>query len=336
MKIVSYSVIFFALMVTVITGCKREASTGSERDISFGAKGKPPIAPSSSCGYLIDLESNFENGQTTFVWTITNPNPGNGKNGTIQNVSHWDFVAEACENPDNNLVNNWDHIAAVAYRYGTDGPWQYLYTADPNDMYPAPPVPGPDPSITGCSSANMFKFDQGTSGGTPTQYQIILDGNWTEGTTTAWFKSGLNTGCCSQIIDGIGCLQEFDCSFSQGYWFAKPGITWEGQTLTIGGHTYTQEEGKSIWSCSNAGGLDDSKKAFTQGAAILLSIQLDGATIPQSVLDDVAIIEVYLASLSKLTTYNCDLPTGGTAGTAAAAAAGRIGNWISANHCGSN
>ncbi len=334
MKTVTYSFLSLALAAAVFFGCKREVSTTASTDLSLTAKGKPPITPSSECGYTIGLVSTPAGGQTEFVWTIANPNPGNGKNGTIQNLSHWDFVAEACDNPDNNIVNNWDHIALVAYRYGTTGDWQLLYTTDPTDVYPNPPVPAPDPSITGCSGANMFKFDQGTSGSTPTQYKIVLDGSWTKATTTAWFKSGANTGCCTQQIEGIGCLQAFDCSLSQGYWFAKPGLTWGGQSVTVGGYSYTQEEGRSIWNCSNAGGIRDSKKAFTQAAAIKLSMQIENVTIPQTVLDDVAIIDAYLSALNKLTTYNCNLPTGGVDGTAAAAAAGRIGSWISANHCG--
>jgi hypothetical protein len=36
------------------------------------------------------------------------------------------------------------------------------------------------------------------------------------------------------------------CSFSQGYWFAKPNVVWP-YNLSIGGKTYTKSEGQAIW-----------------------------------------------------------------------------------------
>ncbi len=109
---------------------------------------------------------------------------------------------------------------------------------------------------------------------------------------------------------------------SQGYWFAKPNLVWPG-TVTVGGYTYTQEEGKAIWNTSNEGGMTSSKKAFLQVATIYLS----GSTVlpTDSVWADVAIAEAYLATLGKLSPTN--LPDGNTAGHAAG---GRIGDWISA------
>jgi hypothetical protein len=53
------------------------------------------------------------------------------------------------------------------------------------------------------------------------------------------FKVLTYTGTCSPE-EGAGC------SLSMGYWFAKPNLVWPG-TVTIGGKTYTQAEGKAIW-----------------------------------------------------------------------------------------
>jgi len=120
------------------------------------------------------------------------------------------------------------------------------------------------------------------------------------------------------------------CSLSQGYWFAKPNAVWPNGTVTLGGKTYTQAEGKAIWNTPNSKGLLNVKAAFTQAAAIKLSNVSPNA----SVWVDVQIIETYLSSLNyKLTPTN--LPSNSKTGpnAAAGAAAGRIGNWINNNHC---
>jgi len=119
------------------------------------------------------------------------------------------------------------------------------------------------------------------------------------------------------------------CSFSQGYWFAKPNLTWGG-TVTIGGKTYTQAEGRAIWNTSNAGGMRDAKKAFLQLAAIKLS-GIDPSTVP-ALAADAALIEAYFASIPKLTPTT--IPANSKTTKPVGDAGGRIGNWIDANHCG--
>jgi hypothetical protein len=120
------------------------------------------------------------------------------------------------------------------------------------------------------------------------------------------------------------------CSLSQGYWFAKPQAVWPNNgTVTIGGKVYTQAEGKAIWNSTNKGGILNAKKAFTQAAAIKLSNVLPSA----SVWADVAIIDAYFASIPKISASS--IPPNSKTGlnAQAGAAAGRIGDWINANHC---
>jgi hypothetical protein len=106
------------------------------------------------------------------------------------------------------------------------------------------PTIEPDPSLEkfGCTSGDVFKFDQGTTGSAITQYRIVMNGHWGTGDMTVFFKSGTNTGCCSKTITGggIGCPEDESCSFSQGYWFANNDMHPEGvhpwtTTVTIGG-----------------------------------------------------------------------------------------------------
>ena len=101
-------------------------------------------------------------------------------------------------------------------------------------------------------------------------------------------------------------------------------------TVTIGGYVYTEAEGRAIWNCSNAGGIKDSKKGFTQVAALKLSGIYPTGNL--SIDADVLTIETWLAGLGKLVACS-NLPTGNAA---VGAAAGRIGDWINANHCSSD
>ena len=128
---------------------------------------------------------------------------------------------------------------------------------------------------------------------------------------------------------GVCGKTEVICSLSQGYWFAKPQALWPNGTVTLGGKTYTQAEGKAIWNTSNSKGLLNAKAAFTQAAAIKLSKVSPNAPVWA----DVQIIENYFASIAKLNPLSLPANTRTGANAAAGAAAGRIGNWINNNHC---
>ncbi len=271
--------------------------------------------------YAVVLTTTYTNGKTVFEWCVTNTRPGNGKSGTSQDISHFNVSMDGgCADADKNIVQNWDHVLSAEVNTGT-GWMQILPT----------PVIEPDPSIKECTTANLFKFDYGTKGGTPTCYRLTLLGRWGTAPTVAWFKSGKNTGCCFKEIEGIGCLlDEEACSLSQGYFFGNPK-PWPAPFVSIGGKTYSETEGRAIWDASNAGGIPDSKKGFTQVTAI----KLGGLNVPQEVLNDVMVIELWLSNIGKLNpTF---LPNQTIAEIAlygdAAAAAGRIGDWINNNHC---
>jgi hypothetical protein len=278
---------------------------------------KPGPANTASClTYNVSLSRTFASGQTTFVWTITNPNPGNGSGTTLQDLSHWSFVPGCPGN--NGLEQNWSDIIKAEYSYDNGATWTLISPT---------PVLAPDPSQT-CSSANVFKFNVGTNGSTPTLYKLVVMGNYAQDNNNfAVFKSGGRTGCCTRTIPGIGCKSEQTCSYSQGYYFASPHAWPSPGTVTVGGFTYTEVEGRAIWNCSNAGGIPHSKQGFTQVAALKLS----GAypTGNASIDADVVLIETWLSSLGKLVACS-NLPSGNSA---VAQAAGRIGDWINANHC---
>lgn len=179
-----------------------------------------------------------------------------------------------------------------------------------------------------CTSdtGGAFKF----SNASVATHNVTVDGVTKTVAVTA--ESGVfNVG--EFVVDktngGVCGKTEVICSLSQGYWFAKPNAVWPNGTVTLGGKTYTQAEGKAIWNTANKGGLLNAKAAFTQAAAIKLSNVKPSATVWA----DVQIIENYLASIAKLNPLSLPANTKTGANAAAGAAAGRIGNWINANHC---
>ena len=330
MRILQFALIGL-LMITF--SCQKSVET-NQGDV---APTKRPPAVVNSCGYLI--EGGYDNGnrfndynaatnQTTFKWKITNPNPGNGTNGTYQALSHWNLLLgnAACGENGLNLENLDEDIEEV-----------YVVRNGITTQLTVP-VLQPDGSLAGCFNPNpsVFKFDIGFTGSSA-EYVIVLKGKWNTATTDAYFKSGANTGCCTKPTTGIGCRLDDDfCSFSQGYWFARPHTIWPATGSLIGGLNYTQEQGKAIWSASNAGGKKDAKKAFLQASAVKLSYELNGLTIPASVQADLDIIDAYFVSLhttlgGKMTASN--IPANSPASALAAAAASRLSTYIQGNHC---
>ena len=105
-----------------------------------------------------------------------------------------------------------------------------------------------------------------------------------------------------------------ECSYSQGYWFARPQTVWP-HDVTIGGHIFTQEEGKAFWPSNT-----NTKRAFTQYATIVLS-GVDLSLFPD-LAEAMAVIEDYFANL-----YPDAAPR------QVNQAAGYIGDWVDQNHC---
>jgi hypothetical protein len=116
-----------------------------------------------------------------WTWSVTNPNPGNGNNGTLQNLSHWSLAISD--------VMSRDNIVSVAY--SNDGiNWVSM------------PVSYAIDKSQSCYAGTVLKFDHGTTGSAPTYYQLVVNQDFSAGTTTANFKSGANTGCYNGTVEG--------------------------------------------------------------------------------------------------------------------------------------
>ncbi|NCU02489.1 MAG: hypothetical protein GXC73_00755 [Chitinophagaceae bacterium] len=317
---------FSAVAVSLFIGCEKNADLTVEQKEKEAAPVTPPSAvlttnlpiegtPTCAGPYKVVLESVANNGNGTYTWTwsVQNPKPGNGSNGTVQDLSHWNITLGPCITIDN-------IVGGATSTNGTD------WTAFTPTFQADPSLPN-----TGCDiTASVVKFNVGTSGSAKSYYRLTINEDvLVDPASTGYYKSGANTGCGTFCFPGFACKPEAPnegCSFSQGYWFAKPNLVWAGP-VTVGGHVYTQAEGKAIWNTSNAGGIPDTKKAFLQVAAIKLSG--DNVLAGASVWADVKIVEDWLSTLPKLTTANLK----SWKNKAAADAGGRIGTWIDTHHC---
>ncbi|MBB6610958.1 hypothetical protein H7F15_07915 [Pontibacter sp. Tf4] len=140
---------------------------------------------------------------------------------------------------------------------------------------------------------------------------------------TVWTR--ISNACHTTTVSGPGCDVMDLCGEGQGA-FHKAG-SWNGQTVTLGGYTYTEAEGLAIMTPNgnSAGGLKDARAAFSQGATVLLNRQM-GYISANAYAAELATIDAYLSTLNKLTSYSIvDMPTGNAA---AKAAAGYIGDNI--------
>jgi hypothetical protein len=118
----------------------------------------------------------------------------------------------------------------------------------------------------------------------------------------AWQKAG--TSCNRGTITAPGCPEGEVCSYSQGYFFAG-GAENNGASefwtngLTIGGFTYTQAEGNSLWFTDRGRGGDQTLNAFFQLGAVRLS----GAEGEAAA--DAALIDQYFSLVGNSITKNC-------------------------------
>jgi hypothetical protein len=120
-----------------------------------------------------------------WTWSLTNTNPGNGSNGTLQDVSHWDIaLPPAAEN------------ALVAAEYSKDG----------NNWHSIALVVDRDPSIKMCTGQDVLKFEAGTEDDQPTYYRATFSQKFVDNAyATSYIKTGGGMkGCNLYYFSGMG------------------------------------------------------------------------------------------------------------------------------------
>ena len=186
------------LFTTIIgaTGCQKNSrggleplSSNSESQSSTLATGNSSSSRDegvcNSSAYIITLENKIPvNGNWEWIWSVQNSNPGNGYNGTIQDLSHWGMQFGAC--------------VALSSIVGAS------YSADRTTWTSFTPVYQVDPSL-GCLTTPVLKFDFGTTGGSKSYYKLVVNQNYVVGPAPGYYKSGKVTGCCTFNFSGISC-----------------------------------------------------------------------------------------------------------------------------------
>ncbi len=145
-------------------------------------------------------------------------------------------------------------------------------------------------------------------------------------------ETGRDTVAIDMTVD---CPALF-CSFSQGYWFAKPGVGLD-MKVSLSGHEYTRADRTNIWNIRGRFGGSDAKQAFTQYSAIILSMQAQELTksdLPTELQDALAVIEGYFTTQNALHgVLTKDSIKYYDSSKSARKAAGVLSSWIDENHC---
>ena len=186
---------FMAIAAAGLYGCNKSSSVQPNATNSSVKSNAVSSLASSSCTYpyLITLESITEvNGNYEWVWAVKNTKPGNGSNGTVQDLSHWDITLGSC-------VKFSDVVSAAT---SIDGVNWTSFT----------PAYDKDKSLkSGLNNIYVVKFDIGTSGNATTFYKLVISKNVTvDMLSSSYYKSGNKTGTGAQCFPGFGCTGDGD------------------------------------------------------------------------------------------------------------------------------
>lgn len=175
--------------VLALAACQKSKDSTQASSSVESINARPPrqmgsCEPNAYVVTLVSANTPTANGYE-WIWTVQNPNPGNGLNGTTQNLSHWGFPINACV-PANTITGAG-------------------YSADGVNWTNFTPIVQPDPSQA-CMTAPVLKFDFGTNGGNLSYYRIYTNTQYeVNADASAYYKSGSNTGCCVFSFDGMYC-----------------------------------------------------------------------------------------------------------------------------------
>src|SRR4030095_4325017 len=150
---------------------------------AFIAKKKATSAVDSY--QIVLVTKNTIGSGTEWTWSVTNPNPGNGTNGTLQDISHWSVPLT----PD-------AEAALVSAQESSDGvTWNAVSTSVDRD-----------PSIRACTSVDVLKYDIGTTGSATRYYRANFNADFTVNPfATSWVKTGGGQqGCNTYYFSGTG------------------------------------------------------------------------------------------------------------------------------------
>ena len=149
---------------------------------AFDTAGSAETAATTYDAALIEVSQQGVN-EYAWTWTVTNPSPGTGSDGTLQNLSHWSMAVGD--------VIQLSNIVSVSYSLDGIG-WSEL------------PVSLAIDKSQDCYTGTVLKFDYGTFGSEPTYYKLVVNAPFSQTVVTANFKSGKVTGCYNGYVASLG------------------------------------------------------------------------------------------------------------------------------------
>jgi hypothetical protein len=166
--------------------------TASVLTLSSFTTPKKPKKKAPAMAYTITLQGKQTAGANEeWVWVLNNPNPGNGNNGTLQDVSHWSMA-----------LPPQAEDALVAVQYSDDG----------NNWHDLPVNVDRDPSIKLCTTIDVLKFNIGTKGTDPVYYKAVFNKKFNYNPyATSYIKTGGGmAGCNMYYFGGLAGSERFD------------------------------------------------------------------------------------------------------------------------------
>jgi hypothetical protein len=167
-------------------------ATASAITLSSFSTPKKPKKNAPVTAYTIALEGKQMVGANEeWTWSLTNTNPGNGDNGTLQDVSHWSMALPAAA-----------EAALVSAEYSNDG----------SNWHSLPVEVERDPSIRACTTIDVLKFNVGTNGTAPVYYRATFNKKFYDNPyATSWIKTGGGRlGCNMFFFAGLSASERFD------------------------------------------------------------------------------------------------------------------------------
>lgn len=179
----------FLILTTVallISGCEKEANLEKPGMMWVG---NSPSAQTQKPLYDVKLETKMKNknGTYTWIWSVSNINPGSGKpgSGTAQDLQSWGITMGSCADINQILQGSTSPDGIVWTNFNPE------VKSDVNVV---------------SNSKPLVMFNLGTTKNQKSYYKLVVLRNFdTNKVTTAVYQSGSVTGSGLLTTTGFGC-----------------------------------------------------------------------------------------------------------------------------------